>query len=143
MIYNLAMPLDRERFSTRANILLQKQAVIDCTEKTLRSGNQNSYIHLLIGVVAMETGVTIDYAKREYFKKLVNRDIFVRKVTDKFCGEGEDIRSSASLSVEEMTMAIDRFKRWGAENGFYFPDPLDEARLKDIEIEIGRMRHYL
>ena len=143
MIYNLAQPMDRDRFAARANMLLQKQSVVDLTEKTFRSGHQNSYIHLLIGVVAMDVGVTLDYAKREYFKKLVNRDIFVRKVQDKFCGEGEHIRSSAELSMEEMTIAIDRFKRWGAENGFYFPSPEDEARLKDIEIEMGRIRQYL
>ena len=143
MIYNLSMPLDRERFATRANILLQKQTIVDLTEKMLRSGQQNSYLHLLIGVVAMDVGVTLDYAKREYFKRLVNKDIFIRKVQDKFTGEGEVIRSSADLSVEEMTIAIDRFKRWGAENGFYFPSPEDEARLRDIEIEMGRMRQYL
>lgn len=143
MIYNLELPLDRERFATRANTLLQKNCVIELTEKTFRSGNQNRYLHLLIGVVAMDVGVTIDYAKREYFKKLVNQDIFIRKVKDKFCGEGENIRSSSELSVEEMTIAIDRFKRWGAENGYYFPSPEDEARLKDIEIEMGRIRQYL
>jgi hypothetical protein len=143
MIYNLEHPLDCDRFATRANILMQRKGVVELTEKVFRSGNQNRYIHLLIGVVAMDVGVTLDYAKREYFKKLVNRDIFVRKVQDKFCGEGEHIRSSAELSMEEMTIAIDRFKRWGAENGFYFPSPEDEARLKDIEIEMGRIRQYL
>ena len=53
------------------------------------------------------------------------------------------IRSSADLSVEEMRIAIDKFKRWGAENGIYIPSPEDTARLRDIEIEMGRMRQYL
>ena len=91
----------------------------------------------------MEVGVTVDYAKREYFKRLVNRDIFVRKEIDRFSGEVEVIRSSKELSTEEMTIAIDRFQRWGAENGFYLPSPEDEDRLRDIEIEMGRMRQYL
>lgn len=143
MQYNLATELDQERFVNRANALLQKRCVIELTEKTYRSPNQNRYLHLLIGVVAMDTGVGLDYAKREYFKKLVNRDIFVIKKSDRFAGEIEDLRSSADLAIEEMSMAIDRFKRWGAENGFYMPNPEDTAILKDIEIEMGRLKMYL
>lgn len=143
MIYNLSMPLDRERFAKRANAQLQKGCVVDLTEKTLRTHNQNSYLHLLIGAIAMDVGVTVDYAKREYFKRLVNKDLFIRKEQDRFCGEIEVIRSSKELTQEEMIMAIDRFRRWGAENGFYLPSPEDEERLRDIEIEIGRMRQYL
>ena len=143
MQYNLATELDQERFVNRANALLQKGVVVELTEKTFRSPNQNRYLHLLIGVIAMDTGVGLEYAKREYFKKLVNRDIFVIKKSDKFAGEIEDLRSSADLTIEEMTMAIDRFKRWGAENGFYMPNPEDTALLRDIEIEMGRMKMYL
>ena len=143
MLYNLSNPLDRERFAARANALLQKGSVTELTEKTLRTHNQNSYLHLIIGVVAMDVGVTLEYAKREYFKKLVNADLFIRKEQDRFSGEIEVIRSSASLTIEEMSIAIDRFKRWGAENGFYLPSPEDKDMLKYIEIEMGRMRQYL
>ena len=143
MIYNLSTPLARERFAARANQQLQKGSVVELTEKTLRSYNQNSYLHLLIGTIAMETGVSLEYAKREYFKKLVNREIFIRKEHDRFSGEIEIIRSSADLSVEEMRVCIDRFRMWAAEQGFYLPSPEDKDRLRDIEIEMGRMRQYL
>lgn len=143
MLYNLSNPLDRERFAARANALLQKGSVTDLTEKTLRTNNQNSYLHLIIGVIAMDVGVTLEYAKREYFKKLVNADLFIRKQQDRFSGEIEVIRSSASLTIEEMSIAIDRFKRWAAEQGFYLPSPDDKEMLKWIEIEMGRMRQYL
>lgn len=143
MQYNLATDLDQERFVNRANTLLQKGVVVELTEKTFRSPNQNRYIHLLIGIIAMETGVGLDYAKREYFKKLVNRDLFVIKRADRFAGEIEDLRSSSDLTIEEMSMAIDRFKRWGHENGFYMPSPEDTERLRDIEIEMGRLKMYL
>lgn len=143
MQYNLATDLDQERFVNRANALLQKGVVVELTEKTFRSPNQNRYIHLLIGIIAMETGVGLDYAKREYFKKLVNRDLFVIKRADRFAGEIEDLRSSSDLTIEEMSMAIDRFKRWGHENGFYMPSPEDTERLRDIEIEMGRLKMYL
>ena len=143
MQYNLATDLDQERFVNRANALLQKGVIVELTEKTFRSPNQNRYLHLLIGVVAMDTGVGLEYAKREYFKKLVNKDLFVIKKSDRFAGEIEDLRSSADLTIEEMSMAIDRFKRWGAENGFYMPNPEDTALLKEIEIEMGRLKMYL
>lgn len=143
MQYNLATELDQERFVNRANALLNKGVVVELTEKTFRSPNQNRYLHLLIGIIAMDTGVGLEYAKREYFKKLVNRDIFVIKKSDRFAGEVEDLRSSADLTIEEMSMAIDRFKRWGAENGFYMPNPEDTALLKEIEIEMGRLKMYL
>jgi hypothetical protein len=106
MLYNLSNPLDRERFAARANALLQKGSVTDLTEKTLRTHNQNSYLHLIIGAVAMDVGVTLEYAKREYFKKLVNRDLFIRKEQDRFSGEIEVIRSSADLTIEEMSIAL-------------------------------------
>jgi len=143
MLYNLSNPLDRERFAARANALLQKGSVVELTEKTLRTLNQNSYLHLIIGAVAMDVGVTLEYAKREYFKKLVNADLFIRKEQDRFSGEIEVIRSSVDLTKEEMSMAIDRFKRWGAENGFYLPSPDDKELLKYIEIEMGRIKQYL
>ena len=143
MQYNLATDLDQERFVNRANALLQKGVVVELTEKTFRSPNQNRYLHLLIGVVAMDTGVGLEYAKREYFKKLVNKDLFVIKKSDRFAGEIEDLRSSADLTIEEMSMAIDRFKRWGYENGFYMPSPDDTSLLKAIEIEMGRLKMYL
>ena len=44
---------------------------------------------------------------------------------------------------EQMSTAIDRFKRWAAENGIYIPDPEDAARLQDIEIQMARLRRYL
>lgn len=47
------------------------------------------------------------------------------------------------VTVEEMRVAIDRFQRWAAENGIYIPEPGDEERLRDIEIEMGRLRQWL
>lgn len=143
MLYDLSSDYQRKTFLARVDNLIEKSAVVELTQKTFRSPNQNRYLHLLIGVVAMDTGVGLEYAKREYFKKLVNKDLFTIKKLDKFAGEIEDLRSSADLTIEEMSMAIDRFKRWGAENGIYMPNPEDTAILKDIEIEMGRLKMYL
>lgn len=145
MQYNLNNPLDRERFKKRSNFLYSKGAVVELTEITGKTLQQNSYLHLLIGVVAMDTGNTIEYTKREYFKRLVNPSIFVVKKHDPFVGDLEDLRSinDPFVTKEKLSEAIDRFKRWGAENGIYMPNVTDEAILRDIAIEMGRQRAYL
>ena len=143
MTYNLANEFQRKAFLARCEDCLDKSAVVELTAKTFRSRNQNSYLHLLIGVVAMETGNTIAYAKEWYFKRLCNPDLFIQEKVDKYAGVIQVIRSSAELTTGEMSMAIDRFKRWGAENGIYLPSPGDESLLREIEIEMGRQRQYL
>lgn len=143
MQYNLSSELDKQRFITRADSLIKKGAIIELVERAQRTKLQNNYLHLILGVVAMETGNTIEYTKQEYFKRLVNGPIFVQEKEDRFLGKVTILRSSTDLTKEEMSTAIDRFQRWAAENGIYIPDPADEARLRDIEIEMGRLRAYL
>lgn len=143
MLYDLTSEMQRKSFLARVEHLLEKCSVADLTEKTFRSRNQNSYLHLLIGVVAMETGNTLEDVKREYFKRIVNPDIFMSYRTDSRGNSIAVYRSTTNVSKEEMSMAIDRFKRWGAENGIYLPNPGDEQILRDIEIQMGRNRSFL
>lgn len=143
MQYNLNAAYDRERFKARVEALLSKGAVVELTERSFRSLNQNSYLHLLIGIVAMETGNTLEDTKRCYFKELVNPGIFCLKRTDHLGNTIQVLRSSAQVSKEEMSTAIDRFKKWGADNGIYMPSPEDESILKSIEIEMGKHRSML
>ena len=143
MLLNLKSDLDYERFNARVEKWRRDRPVVEITEKTARSLSQNRYLHLLIGVVAMETGVSLDYAKEHYFKRLVNRDIFCLEIDDRFVGKAEILRSSADLTKEEATMSIDRFKQWGREQGWYMPDANEESLLRMIEIEMGRMKRYL
>ena len=143
MQYDLANDLQRQTFITRCKALLDKGVVVDLAERSFRSRNQNSYLHLIIGVVAMETGTTVAYAKEWYFKRLCNKDLFVTTRADRYAGQVELVRSSADLTQEEMSMAIDRFKRWGSENGIYMPSPGDESLLREIAIEMGRNKAYL
>lgn len=143
MQYDLTSDFQRKAFLSRVDNLLEKGAVVELTEKAIRSKGQNNYLHLLIGVVAMETGVTLEYAKQAYFKTLCNADIFLVEIPDPYVGKAKVLRSSADLTKEEMSTAIDRFKRWGAENGIYMPDPGDESLLREIAIEMGRNKAYL
>ena len=143
MVYDLSSEFQRKAFLARVDNLMEKGAVVELTEKAFRSPNQNRYLHLLIGVVAIETGNTMEDAKTFYFKKVVNPDLFQVYVKDNMGNTIDRLRSTAELTKEEMSTAIDRFKRWGAENGIHMPNPDDASLLKAIEIEMGRMKSYL
>ena len=143
MLYDLSKPLDAERFNARAKALAGRGVVVELTEKTKRTLPQNAYLHLIIGVVAMETGNTIDYCKEVYFKRMVNPALFLRDVNDPLAGKVSILRSSTDLAKEEMSNAIDRFKKWAAENGIYIPEPGDAQRIAEIQLEMDRCRKYL
>ena len=143
MQYDLTSDFQRKAFLSRVDNLLEKGCLVELTEKSARTKGQNNYLHLLLGVVAMETGNTLEDVKREYFKELVNPDIFRSYRTDNRGNTIRVYRSSADVSKEEMSMAIDRFQRWGAENGIYMPNPGDESLLREIAIEMGRNKAYL
>lgn len=143
MQYDLTSDFQRKAFLSRVDNLLEKGCLVELTEKSFRTKGQNNYLYLLLGVVAMETGNTLEDVKREYFKELVNPDIFRSYRTDNRGNTIRVYRSSADVSKEEMSVAIDRFKRWGAENGIYMPNPGDESLLREIAIEMGRNKAYL
>lgn len=143
MQYDLSSEFQRKAFLSRVDNALEKCRVVELVEKTFRTRSQNSYLHLIIGVVAMDTGVSLEYCKEWYFKRLCNPDLFVTVKEDRYAGRIEVIRSSSELTKEEMSMAIDRFKRWASGNGIYIPQPGDEDLLREIAIEMGRNRAYL
>lgn len=143
MTYNLADDLDLRKAEARWEALKQKQSFVDLTEKTVRSGSQNRYVHAIIGAIAMETGNSLDFAKEQYFKRLVNPEIFLKTKEDRLAGKVTYLRSSADLTKEEMSLAIDRFRNWAASEGFYLPEPGDDELIRKIEFEMGRNRQYL
>ena len=143
MLYDLASPADIERLRLKVESDIKRKAVVEYTRKEQRTSNQNRYLHLILGVVAMETGNDLQFTKEQYFKRLVNPALFVKWKQDAIAGKVAYLLSSRDLTTEQMSEAIDRFKRWAAENGIYIPDQEDAARLQDIEIQMARMRRYL
>jgi len=143
MIYDLRTERGYKGFVARCKQMLLKREVVELTRKEIRTKGQNNYLHLLLGVVALETGNTLADVKEYYFKQICNSDLFHRQHFDKLGNCIDSVRSSADLTKEEMSIAIDRFKRWGAENGIYMPNPGDESLLKDIAIEMARSQAYI
>lgn len=145
MIYNLSNDFDRQRFKTRCNALYKQGGVVDLTaKKERRTIPQNAYLHLILGWFAIETGNTLDFVKKEYFKRYINPNIFVVEIEDKYLGKLKVLRSSRDLTSAEMTTAIERFRNWAsAEAGVYLPSPDEKSLLQYIEKESSRYKDYL
>lgn len=145
MTYDLANPLDQQRFKTRCNHLYKQGGVVELTaKKGRRTISQNSYLHLILGWFAIETGNTLDFVKKEYFKRYINPNIFIVEIEDKYLGKLKVLRSSRDLTSAEMTTAIERFRNWAsAEAGVYLPSPDEKSLLQYIEKESSRYKEYL
>lgn len=146
MLYDNSNPLQRENFLARANLLAQRGEVVELRSKRQRTLNQNAYLHIIIGYFAVQYGETPDYVKEEYFKKLVNPDIFIeRKGWDKMIGrERVKCKSTADISIEQMSICIDRFRNWSAkEAGIYIPTAEEGVLLRSCEVEIAQAQRYL
>lgn len=143
--YDFSRPLDCERAKARLQSLIAKQSPsVEITEKTYRSGQQNKYMHVCIGIVAMETGNTMDYVKRYYFKAHCNADLFVTGRYDTHLRrEVVTVKSSRDLTTEEMNTAIERFRNWASSEGMYIPTPEEEYLIRQAETEINKRKEYL
>ena len=144
MLYDLKNPLDRERFKRRCNALFLKQGIVELSEKTQRSCQQNRYLHLLCGYLAIETGNTLDYVKEIFYKRAANKELFVREKEDSILGRVEYLRSSADLTKEEMVLSIDRLRDWSSQTaGVYLPTANEQDFLASIEYEMSRQKQWI
>lgn len=145
MTYDLKNPFDRQSAKTYLDNLIRREAKINITERRLRRTiAQNSYLHLIIGYFASQTGDTLDWVKQRYFKCLCNPDLFVREKKDKYLGCVTFLRSTSDLTTEEMSIAIDRFRNWASsEAGIYLPEACKAEELEALAMEVEKYRVYL
>lgn len=145
MIYNLSSPLDKANFLLRAKKLADSGVIVDLTEKKpRRSLPQNKYLHVIIAYFGTQTGNTLEWVKQQYYKKLVNPDLFIREKEDKYLGKIKVLRSSADLDTSEMSLSVERFRNWAAqEAGIYIPSADEAILIQQMEIEIERNKEFL
>lgn len=144
MIFDLSNDYQREDFKKRVNELYQKKVIVELTRKfPTRTNQQNKYLHLILSWWAIHYGCSKDYSKRRFFKWECNRDLFVTKRTAKDGTEYEELRSSADLTTEEMTMAIQRFRDYCSYHGCYIPSPDEHEYLMYVEREISKNEEFL
>ena len=158
MIYDLTISLHRKQFAKRCNDLLRRRCTnVNLVDESKRSLNQNSYLHVLCRMLAIETGVTQDYSKQVYFKQLANPKLFVREEIDPITKQMvTSLRSTSELTREEMNRAINTFRHWSEENGYYLPEanPDEEGNYEFAseedakafhqgELEASRLENYI
>lgn len=144
-LYDTSNPLDKANFMLRAKKLADGGKIVELKEKKpKRSLSQNAYCHLAISYFASQYGCTLEWAKAQYFKKLVNPDLFIREKVDRFLGKVKYLRSSADLDVTEMSLAIDRWRNWcSMEASIYIPNVDDYYSIQLMEVEIERNKEFI
>ncbi len=143
MLYDLSHPYYKARFKKRANILFERGAKVDLTDKSKKSHSQNSYLHLLLHYYAVCMDVSPETVKRELYKRIINADIFVVESTVSWAKD--DLKSITAISKEEMTLSISRFRNTVALpefGGIDTPDAKDKQKLFWMEQEIERMAEF-
>lgn len=145
MIYNTSNQLDKANFLLRAKKLAESGKVIELTEKKpRRSLPQNKYLHVLLAYFGTQTGNTLEWVKQQYYKKLVNPDLFIREKEDKYLGKIKVLRSSADLDTSEFSLSVERFRNWASqEAGVYIPAADEAILIQQMEIEIERNKEFL
>lgn len=142
--YNTSDPFEKKQFLAKAEKMAEKGALVTLTEKATRTLRQNSYLHLLIGIIAIEAGTTLEDAKETYFKRCANPRIFIRVYHDALLNiDREYLRSTRDLQKWEMSDAIDGFKRWASEQGIYLPDPDETEIIASATSKIEKLKNYL
>lgn len=144
-LFNLSNPLDNANFLLRAKKLAESGKIVELTEKkTKRSLPQNRYLHVILAYFGTQTGNTLEWVKQQYYKKLVNPDLFIREKEDKYLGRIKVLRSSADLDTSEFSLSIERFRNWAAqEAGIYIPSADEAILIQQMEICIERNKEFL
>lgn len=137
MKYSLKNAAEVERAKEYLATLIEKKSIVEIKKVSpKRSLNQNNYLHLLLGAFGEHFGYTLEEAKLIY--KELNANIYAyNKKNRKFW------KSSADLSVEEMTKSIDTLREWSKRGGYPLPAATDKDWLMQIENAIEQSQHYL
>ncbi len=143
MIYSLDREHEKQQAITRFHHLVSKGKKIELKVKNpKRSINQNSYLHLLLNAFGVEFGYSLQEVKQYIFKELVNPEIFNN-------GDKGDLviiqewRSTADLDSKELTIAIERFLNYSAQNGYRLPEPTDLVWIEELEKSIINNKQFL
>lgn len=144
MIYNLSDPLQKEQFKLRCNKLYSEGKTVELTEKTTRTLKQNSYLHLILSYFALQYGESMEFVKREFFKKWVNPETFILEKEDRILGKVKFLRSSAKLTQKEMTDCIERFRNWAAKEAYiYLPAPNEQDMVGAMRLEVEKNKKWI
>lgn len=144
-LFNSKYKEEADKARARLELLIKKGAVINLTEKhPQRSLAQNNLLHLQLSYFASQYGCSEEEAKVDFFKRKWNPDIFIRVGVNKKGREITYLRSSAELSTDEMTTAINRFRYMSlTEADIYLPSPEDRDFIVHCQQEIENNKEFI
>ena len=137
MKFDLSIDSEMMRFKERIKYLLAKSSKVDLTQlREVRTIKQNSYLHVVITLYAIEFGYTLNEAKTD-LKRLCSFMIY-EKNGSKY------LKESKKLNTKELTTWIDWIRNYASQNGLYIPDA-EEYKLNKFSIDrdIEKCKQYL
>lgn len=88
MLYNPENPIDIKRAEEKLKYFVKHNKVFELSVKKVpKTYPQLKYVHLIMSWFALEYGEKMEYIKLEYFKKLVNPEIFQYEFENRITGE--------------------------------------------------------
>ena len=152
MIYNLNNPLDDESFKLACNKLYAKRSssgqrsIVEMTEKGTRTLSQNAYLHVILRYFAAMYGCSEEDAKQDFFKEMVNPDVFlIGYRVDRLSGKTKPVlRHSAMVDKDVLKRCIDRFLVWSAQVAeIYLPRADEKEKVAYCEAEAKKREAWL
>ena len=138
MMYDLKNSYDVEKFRKKIAQLLDGGCMVELKKVyPQRTMPQNRYYQ----VITEYFGACKGYTKLE-----VQADIFMRQVNADLCVDRQTgrLKSSTELTVDEMAIAIDRFRNWSAsEENLYIPSGDEYRALFYAQQVIAANKEYL
>lgn len=134
-IYDLSSSVEQARLDRYVSRLKRGGKRVRLEEITERSIQQNKYLHVIIGGFSLEFGYTPEEGKMIY--KMCSKELFFYEK------DGINfIKSSADLTVNEMTESISAFRSYSQSLGCYLPEPHEQDVLLAIQMEIENQKHH-
>lgn len=113
--------------------------------KPRRTLKQNRYLHLLLQILAIDLGETLEYTKQVVFKQIINKEIFEYERQNPKTGEvSVRFRSTRDLDSTEMKRAIDRLIDYArVELNVSLPSQENNDSIEDMQVYVKNNNQYL
>lgn len=130
MNYDLSNTYQKGKFLAEVDRLTEASEYVTLARVPQpRSGNQNRYLHALLGLMSVYTGYTLNEIKDTV------KDHFAPRY---FRGGREFVQHTSDMNKEDMTAFIDKVRNWGNSNGFYLPTVEEwQKNWREIDKEIN------
>lgn len=137
MIYDTSNQYDRQNAIAKFKSLLDKKAVIEVIEKReIRTIKQNSYLHVVFSLFALNFGYTLAEAK--HLLKVSCDFMTYEKKKRMF------VKSTSMMSKKEIGEFIEWIRNVSAKQGYYIPTA-EEYLQEQVRVnrEIAQNKEFL